>query len=86
MTRLPVDVHFKNIFKDSKISGYDEYVLSLTKDLQEAMAIAQNHVDKDQDRQAGFYDHHTNGKSICVGDCVLISNKHERGKRKTADH
>lgn len=83
--RLPVDVLFKNILKDPEISGYDNYVLSLTKDLQEAMAIAQGHADKEQDRQAGLYNRRTKGKSICVGDRVLVSNKRERGKRKTAD-
>lgn len=83
--RLPVDVLFKNILRDPEISSYDKYVLSLTKDLQEAMAIAQGHADKEQGRQAGLYNRHTKGQSICVGDRVLVSNKRERGKRKTAD-
>lgn len=83
--RLPVDVLFKNILKDPEISSYDKYVQSLTKDLQEAMSIAQSHAEKEQNRQAGLYNRHTKGKSICVGDRVLVSNKCERGKRKTAD-
>lgn len=37
---VPVDVLFKNILKDSVIGSYDSYVVSLTKDLQEAMAVA----------------------------------------------
>lgn len=49
------------------------------------MAIAQSHADKEQDCQAGLYNRHTKGMSICVGDRVLVSNKRERGKRKTAD-
>ena len=83
--RLPVDVLFKNILKDPEISSYDSYVVSLTKDLQEAMAIAQGHVDKEQGRQAELYNRRVKGKSISAGDRVLVSNKRERGKRKTAD-
>ncbi|XP_043962816.1 uncharacterized protein LOC122825455 [Gambusia affinis] len=83
--RLPVDVLFKNILQDPEIGGYDKYVLSLTKDLQDAMVIAQNHANKEQDRQAGLYNRQIKGKSIGVGDRVLVSNKRERGKRKTAD-
>lgn len=83
--RLPVDILFKNILKDPEISNYDHYVVSLTKDLQEAMAIAQGHVNKEQNRQAEFYNRRTKGKLIAVGDRVLVSNKRERGKRKTAD-
>ena len=83
--RLPVDILFKNILKDPEISNYDNYVVSLTKDLQEAMAIAQGHVNREQDRQAEFYNRRTKGKLIAVGDRVLVSNKRERGKRKIAD-
>lgn len=83
--RLPVDVLFKNILKDPETSGYDSYVVSLTKDLKEAMAIAQKHVDKEQNRQAEHYNRRVKGKSITVGDRVLVSNKRDRGKRKTAD-
>ena len=83
--RLPVDVLFKNILKDPEIGSYDSYVVSLTKDLQEAMAIAQGHVDREQGLQAELYNRHAKGKSISAGDRVLVSNKRERGKRKTAD-
>lgn len=83
--RLPIDVLFKNILNDPEIGGYDTYVQSLTKDLQEAIAIAQSYADKEQDRQAELYNRRTKGKSICVGDRVLVSNKRERGKRKIAD-
>lgn len=83
--RLPVDVLFKNILKDPEISSYDHYVVSLAKDLQEAMAIAQEHINKEQNRQAEFYNRRAKGKLIAVGDRVLVSNKRERGKRKTAD-
>lgn len=75
--RLPLDVLFKNIFKDPEISGYDSYVLSLTKDLQEAMAIAQMHADKEQSHQAELYNRCAKG--------VLVSDKRGRGKQKTAD-
>uniref|UniRef100_A0A669C967 Gypsy retrotransposon integrase-like protein 1 n=1 Tax=Oreochromis niloticus TaxID=8128 RepID=A0A669C967_ORENI len=83
--RLPVDVLFKNILKDPEISCYDSYVVSLTKDLQEAMAIAQGHVDKEQRRQAELYNRRVKGNLIATGDRVLVSNRRERGKRKTAD-
>lgn len=82
---LPVDILFKNILKDPEISSYDHYVVSLTKDLQEAMAIAQEHVNKGQNRQAEFYNRRVKGKLITVGDRILLSNKRERGKRTTAD-
>ncbi|KAJ8009202.1 hypothetical protein DPEC_G00086450 [Dallia pectoralis] len=83
--RLPVDILFKNILRDPEISSYDRYVVSLTKDLQEAMAIAQEHANKEQNRQAELYNRRGKGKLIAVGDRVLVSNKRERGKRKTAD-
>ena len=83
--RLPVDVLFKNILKDPEISGYDSYVVSLMKDLKEAMDIVQEHVDKEQNRQAEHYNKCVKGKSITVGDGVLVSNKRDRGKRKSAD-
>lgn len=83
--RLPIDVLFKNILKDPEISSYDSYVLSLTKDLQEAMAVAQTHADKEQSRQAEFYNRRAKGKTINTGDRVLVSNKRGRGKQKTAD-
>uniref|UniRef100_A0A8C6KM80 Gypsy retrotransposon integrase-like protein 1 n=2 Tax=Nothobranchius TaxID=28779 RepID=A0A8C6KM80_NOTFU len=83
--RLPVDVLFKNILRDPELCGYDKYVLSLTKDLQDAMAIALSHADREQERQACLYNRRTKGKPIGVGDRVLVSNKRERGKRKTAD-
>lgn len=83
--RLPVDILFKNILKDPEISSYDNYVVSLTKDLQEAMAIAQGHIDKEQNRQTELYNRRTKGKQIAVDDRVLVSNKRVRGKQKTAD-
>lgn len=83
--RLPIDFLFKNILKNPEISSYDSYVLSLTKDLQEAMAVAQTHADKEQSRQAEFYNRRAKGKTINTGDRVLVSNKRGRGKQKTAD-
>lgn len=83
--RLPVDVLSKNILKDPEIGSYDSYVVSLTKDLQEAMAIAQGHIDKEQSRQAELYNHRPKGKSLTTGDQVLVSNTRVRGKGKTAD-
>ncbi|KAJ8004516.1 hypothetical protein DPEC_G00137090 [Dallia pectoralis] len=77
--RLPVDILFKNILRDPEISSYDRYVVSLTKDLQEAMAIAQEHANKEQNRQAELYNRRGKGKLIAVGDRVLVSNKRERG-------
>ena len=82
---LPVDVLFKNILKDPEIGSYNSYVVSLTKDLQEAMAIAQGHSDKEKSRQAELYNRRTKGKSITTGERVLVSNKRVRGKGKTAD-
>lgn len=83
--RLPVDVLFKNILKDPEIGSYDSYMVSLMKDLQEAMAIAHGHIDKEQCRQAELYNRRTKGKSITAGDRVQVSNKRVRGKGKTTD-
>ena len=49
------------------------------------MAIAQGHVDKEQCRQAELYNRRVEGSFITAGDRVLVSNKRERVKRKTAD-
>lgn len=73
--RLPVDVMFRSILKDPDISSYDSYVASLTKDLQEAMLVAQTHADKEQSRQAEIYNRRAKGAHIDVGDRVLVSKK-----------
>ncbi|KAL7862550.1 hypothetical protein SRHO_G00139910 [Serrasalmus rhombeus] len=83
--RLPIDLMFKNILKDPEVSSYDSYVISLTKDLKDAMVIAQQHADKEQHRQEQNYNRRVKGSQITVGDRVLVANKRERGKRKTAD-
>ncbi|KAL2089297.1 hypothetical protein ACEWY4_013985 [Coilia grayii] len=66
--RLPVDILFKNVLRDPEISSYNRYVVSLTKDLQEAMAIAQRHVNKEQNCQAELYNRREKGKQIAVGE------------------
>ncbi|KAL7839961.1 hypothetical protein SRHO_G00266190 [Serrasalmus rhombeus] len=80
-----IDLMFKNILKDPEVSSYDSYVVSLTKDLKDAMVIAQQHADKEQHRQEQNYNRRVKGSQITVGDRVLVANKRERGKRKTAD-
>ncbi|KAJ8000995.1 hypothetical protein DPEC_G00186220 [Dallia pectoralis] len=59
--RLPVDILFINILRDPEVSSYDRYVVSLTKDLQEAMAFAQEHANKEQNRQAELYNRREKG-------------------------
>ncbi|KAL7865131.1 hypothetical protein SRHO_G00103780 [Serrasalmus rhombeus] len=63
---LPIDLMFKNILKDPEISSYDSYVISLTKDLKDAMFIAQHHADKEQRRQEQNYNRRVKGSQITV--------------------
>ena len=53
-------------------------MVSLTRDLQEAMAIAQGHVDKEQCCKLQLYNRCVKGSSITAGDRVPVSNKRER--------
>ena len=83
--RLPVDVLFRNVLNDPAVVSYDKYVVSLVKDLQGAMLIAQEHATKEQHRHAELYNRSAKGPAIDIGDRVLVANKKERGKRKVAD-
>uniref|UniRef100_A0A8C1XJY0 Gypsy retrotransposon integrase-like protein 1 n=1 Tax=Cyprinus carpio TaxID=7962 RepID=A0A8C1XJY0_CYPCA len=83
--RLPVDILFRSVLNDQNLISYDKYVDTLVKDLREAMVIAQKHATKEQKRHAALYNRRVKGFSIDVGDQVLLANKAERGKRKTAD-
>uniref|UniRef100_A0A3B1KC70 Gypsy retrotransposon integrase-like protein 1 n=1 Tax=Astyanax mexicanus TaxID=7994 RepID=A0A3B1KC70_ASTMX len=83
--RLPVDILFKNVLNDPDISSYDRYVAGLAEDLKKAMLIAQEHANKEQNRQARLYNRRVKGATIEVGDRVLVANRRERGKRKVAD-
>lgn len=83
--RLPVDVLFRTVLNDSAVVSYDKYVVSLTKDLKDAMLIAQAHVTKEQHRHTELYNKRAKGPAIDIGDRVLVANKRERGKRKVAD-
>ena len=83
--RLPVDVLFRNVLNDPAVASYDKYVVSLVKDLKDAMLIAQEHATKEQHRHAELYNRRAKGPAIDIGDRVLVANKKERGKRKVAD-
>uniref|UniRef100_A0AAV2MMH4 ribonuclease H n=1 Tax=Knipowitschia caucasica TaxID=637954 RepID=A0AAV2MMH4_KNICA len=52
---------------------------------QSAMDIAQKRTSSEQQHQATQYNKRVKGTYLSVGDCVLIANKGERGKRKLAD-
>uniref|UniRef100_A0A3B1IZV0 Gypsy retrotransposon integrase-like protein 1 n=1 Tax=Astyanax mexicanus TaxID=7994 RepID=A0A3B1IZV0_ASTMX len=82
--RLPIDVMFKSVLHDPCVADYNKYVASLSKDLKEAMLIAQKHAEKEQSRHAEIYNRKVKGPSIEVNDRMLLANKTERGKRKTA--
>ena len=60
---------------------YDKYVASLTRDLKEAMVIAQEHVTKQQYRHTELYNRRVTGPTIEVGDRMLLANKRE-GKKE----
>ena len=83
--RLPVDILFGNILTDPGVTNFGRYVAKLSEDLKEAMLIAQEHVTKEQSRQARLYNRKEKGPTIEMGDRVLVANKKERGKRKVAD-
>ncbi|KAK0148851.1 Transposon Tf2-6 polyprotein [Merluccius polli] len=83
--RLPVDLMFKNVFRDVTVCDYDAYVKSLLEDLHCAMAFAQENCTKEQKHQCDQYDKRVKGQSLSVGDRVLLANKGVTGKRKLAD-
>uniref|UniRef100_H3AC60 Gypsy retrotransposon integrase-like protein 1 n=1 Tax=Latimeria chalumnae TaxID=7897 RepID=H3AC60_LATCH len=70
--RLPVDIMFKNIMRDNTVVDYDTYAVSLIRDLQEAMALAQQHTTKEQKHQAKVYNKKIRGSSLILGDRVLL--------------
>uniref|UniRef100_A0A3B3SUP7 Integrase catalytic domain-containing protein n=1 Tax=Paramormyrops kingsleyae TaxID=1676925 RepID=A0A3B3SUP7_9TELE len=83
--RLPVDVLFGSVLSDPDVGQYDSYVAGLLEDLKGAMLIAQRHASTAQNKQARLYNRNTKGSPIEVGDRVLVANRRERGKKKTAD-
>lgn len=83
--KLPVDVMFGDVGRDSDIIDYYKYVKRLRDDLREALSAAQKNVDVSQQRQTDLYNRRTKGREILLGDQVLLANKGERGKRKLAD-
>lgn len=83
--RLPVDVLFRSVLHDPAVTSFDRYIATLTTDLKEAMAIAQDQAVKEQQRHAHLYNRKVKGPSIEIGDRVLLANKKERGKKKLAD-
>uniref|UniRef100_H3A9W5 Gypsy retrotransposon integrase-like protein 1 n=1 Tax=Latimeria chalumnae TaxID=7897 RepID=H3A9W5_LATCH len=78
---LPVDV----MYCETEVVNYDKYVVSLMKDLQEALTLAQGHAIKEQQRQTRIYNQRVKGINIEMGDWILLANKGERDRRKTAD-
>uniref|UniRef100_A0A8C4SQC7 Gypsy retrotransposon integrase-like protein 1 n=1 Tax=Erpetoichthys calabaricus TaxID=27687 RepID=A0A8C4SQC7_ERPCA len=83
--RLPVDVMFHNVERNSDIIDYDSYVRRMRDDLKEALILAQVNTDSSQRRQADLYNMKTKGADIEEGDRVLLANRGERGHRKLAD-
>ncbi|XP_016373447.1 ephrin type-B receptor 2-like [Sinocyclocheilus rhinocerous] len=83
--RLPVDVMFKQVLRDPLVVDYSSHAKTLLSHLHEAAAIAQQHCAKEQQKQARGYNKRVKGTHLNVGDCVLIANKGERGRRKLAD-
>ena len=84
--RLPVDVMFRRVLDDPEVVDYDTYAKSLLSCLKSAMEIAQKHTSSEQQHQTRQYNKRAKGTFLSVGDCVLASNKGERGKRKLADN
>lgn len=63
----------------------DLYAKSLLSCFKGAMEIAQKHSFTEQQHQAQQYNRRVKGTYLSAGDCVLVANKGERGKRKLAD-
>ncbi|XP_056243780.1 uncharacterized protein LOC130176621 [Seriola aureovittata] len=83
--RLPVDMVFQQVLKDTNVVDYKTYAGKLMASLREAASIAQQHARKEQQHQADGYNKKVRGTCLNVGDRVLLANKAERGKRKLAD-
>ncbi|KAL2080735.1 hypothetical protein ACEWY4_024528 [Coilia grayii] len=85
VSRLPVDMVFRQVLKDPVVSDYNTYAGKLMASHNVAATIAQQHAKKQQQRQADGYNKRARGTHLNVGDRVLLANKAERGKRKLAD-
>ncbi|CAI5657160.1 unnamed protein product [Oreochromis niloticus] len=85
ITRLPVDVMFRQVLCDPVVVDHKSYVKTLMSHLHEAARIAQTHAIKEQDKQAKGYNRKVKGTHLNIGDRVLIANKGEKGKKKLAD-
>ncbi|XP_046728051.1 uncharacterized protein LOC124400340 [Silurus meridionalis] len=83
--RLPVDVIFKSVLRDDSSDSLPKYVVSLDRDLKEALAVAEVNTGREQSHQARMYNRRHKGVNIEVGDRVLLANMSERGKRKLSD-
>ncbi len=83
--RLPIDMMFDSALLDDQVVDYNQYVQSFREDLTQAMKLAQCSASKQQQKQANLYNKKIKGAPVKVGDRVLLANKRERGKRKTAD-
>lgn len=83
--RLPVDVMFHHVLKDTSVVSHHESVHHLKRDLSEAAQIAQRNAIREQDRHAKLYNRKVRGLPLGIGDRVLLANCGERGKRKIAD-
>lgn len=79
------DVMFKQVLRDPVVVDYSSHAKTLLSQLREAAAIAQQHSAIKQQKQGQGYNKRVKGTHLNVGDCVLIANKGERGRRKLAD-
>lgn len=82
--RLPIDMMFDSALLDDQVVDYNQYVQCFREDLAQAMKLAQCSAWQQQ-RQANLYNKKLKGAPVNVGDRVLLANKGEHGKRKTAD-
>lgn len=83
--RLPIDMMFDSVLLDDRVVDYNQYVQSFRDDLAQAMKVSQCSGSKQQQRQANLYNKKQKGAPVNIGDRVLLANKGERGKKKTAD-
>lgn len=64
--RLPVDVMFHNVERDSDITEYDSYIRRMRDDLSKALTLAQVNADSSQQRQADLYNMRMKGADIGI--------------------
>ena len=71
LPKLPIDIEY-NVAVEKEASTYTAYVRDLTKRLREAHERAQELIEKESNRQKGYYDRNVRCATLREGDIVLL--------------